>query len=180
MSERRSRVFLVDDHHLFRSGVRAELGDTVVDVVVKVERILTAARGVEATLAGLGGAALEPALTDVRAQLDGLVYRGFVTASGWERLPDVLRYLRAIERRLEKLQADPLRDRRRMRPIEDVQDAYQERLDALPPGRPPDPALRRVRWMIEELRVNAFAQALGTPYPISEERVYRALDQAGR
>ena len=25
----RTRVFLVDDHHLFRSGVRAELGDTV-------------------------------------------------------------------------------------------------------------------------------------------------------
>ncbi len=29
MSDRRFRVFLVDDHHLFRSGVRAELGDTV-------------------------------------------------------------------------------------------------------------------------------------------------------
>ncbi len=29
MSDRRFRVFLVDDHHLVRSGVRAELGDTV-------------------------------------------------------------------------------------------------------------------------------------------------------
>ena len=29
MTDRRLRVFLVDDHHLFRSGVRAELGDTV-------------------------------------------------------------------------------------------------------------------------------------------------------
>ncbi len=27
--ERRPRVFLVDDHHLFRAGVRAELGDAV-------------------------------------------------------------------------------------------------------------------------------------------------------
>jgi DNA-binding NarL/FixJ family response regulator len=32
MNERRVRVFLVDDHHLFRSGVRAELGDDA-DVV---------------------------------------------------------------------------------------------------------------------------------------------------
>jgi DNA-binding NarL/FixJ family response regulator len=32
MSGSRPRVFLVDDHHLFRSGVRAELGD-VVEVV---------------------------------------------------------------------------------------------------------------------------------------------------
>jgi DNA-binding NarL/FixJ family response regulator len=29
MSESRPRVFLVDDHHLFRSGVRSELGDAV-------------------------------------------------------------------------------------------------------------------------------------------------------
>jgi len=32
MNERRVRVFLVDDHHLFRRGVRAELGDDA-DVV---------------------------------------------------------------------------------------------------------------------------------------------------
>jgi DNA-binding NarL/FixJ family response regulator len=30
--DRRPRVFLVDDHHLFRAGVRAELGDAVVVV----------------------------------------------------------------------------------------------------------------------------------------------------
>jgi DNA-binding NarL/FixJ family response regulator len=29
VSDRRLRVFLVDDHHLFRSGVRTELGDSV-------------------------------------------------------------------------------------------------------------------------------------------------------
>ena len=33
-----------------------------------------------------------------------------------------------------------------------------------------------VRWMLEELRVNYFAQSLGTPYPISDKRIYRALD----
>ena len=33
-----------------------------------------------------------------------------------------------------------------------------------------------MRWMIEELRVNLFAQAVGTPYPISEKRIYRAMD----
>ena len=31
--------------------------------------------------------------------------------------------------------------------------------------------------MLEELRVNYFAQALGTPYPISEKRISRALDE---
>jgi ATP-dependent helicase HrpA len=41
------------------------------------------------------------------------------------------------------------------------------------PGRD---GLAEIRWMIEELRVNLFAQALGTPYPISEQRIYRAMD----
>lgn len=30
--------------------------------------------------------------------------------------------------------------------------------------------------MIEELRVSLFAQQLGTAYPVSEKRIYRALD----
>ena len=31
--------------------------------------------------------------------------------------------------------------------------------------------------MIEELRVGLFAQAIGTPRPVSEQRVYKAIDQ---
>lgn len=37
-------------------------------------------------------------------------------------------------------------------------------------------ALDEIRWMIEELRVSLFAQQLGTAYPVSEKRIYRALD----
>jgi len=36
--------------------------------------------------------------------------------------------------------------------------------------------LLQIRWMIEELRVSLFAQNLGTPYPISTTRIYRAID----
>jgi ATP-dependent helicase HrpA len=32
--------------------------------------------------------------------------------------------------------------------------------------------------MIEELRVSLFAQSLGTPYRISEERIFRVLDES--
>jgi ATP-dependent helicase HrpA len=31
--------------------------------------------------------------------------------------------------------------------------------------------------MIEELRVSLFAQTLGTPGPVSEQRIQRALDR---
>jgi ATP-dependent helicase HrpA len=30
--------------------------------------------------------------------------------------------------------------------------------------------------MLEELRVSYFAQTLGTPYPVSDKRIYRAID----
>ena len=106
------------------------------------------------------------------------MYRGFVTATGSRRLPDVLRYVRGIQQRLDKLPSHPHRDAELMAEVQEILDAYQRRLDRLPPGGRPGEALREIRWMIEELRVSYFAQALGTPYPVSEKRLRRALDQA--
>jgi ATP-dependent helicase HrpA len=104
------------------------------------------------------------------------VFPGFVTATGTDRLNDLVRYLRAIERRLERLPLDSARDRTQMAIVATVQDEYAQWLTELPAGAASWPEVRAVRWMIEELRVNLFAQALGTPYPISEKRIYRAMD----
>jgi ATP-dependent RNA helicase HrpA len=158
--------------------VRGELADTVLDVVTKVEHILAVVGTVERQLQETANPALSPALEDARAQLDGLVYRGFVTATGSRRLPDVLRYVRGIQHRLDKLPEHPHRDAELMEAVERVQDSYQQLLDRLPPGRQPGEALREIRWMIEELRISYFAQALGTPYPVSEKRLRRAMEQA--
>jgi ATP-dependent helicase HrpA len=159
--------------------VRAELNDTMLDVVTTVEPILAAAYDVEHRLRDTASPALLPALTDLRAQLDGLVYPGFVSATGRRRLPDVLRYLRAMGQRLDKLPRQPHRDQEHMRGIGQLQDAYRQLLQRLPPGQPPGEALREIRWMIEELRVSYFAQALGTPYPVSDKRIRRAMEQVG-
>ena len=35
--------------------------------------------------------------------------------------------------------------------------------------------LRQVRWMLEEYRVSLWAQQLGTPYPVSDQRIRRSL-----
>jgi ATP-dependent helicase HrpA len=118
------------------------------------------------------------ALADIRNQLSGLVHSGFVTEAGYARLPDLLRYLTAIERRLDRLPGNPQRDKQQQDRIAVVQKEYQDMLAALPPARRNSAAVRQIRWMIEELRVNVFAQALGTPYPVSEQRIYRAMDDA--
>ena len=63
-----------------------------------------------------------------------------------------------------------------MESVARVTAAWRQALDRLPAGRP-DPALVEVRWTIEELRVSYFAQTLGTPYPVSEKRIWRAIDE---
>jgi ATP-dependent helicase HrpA len=160
-------------------AVRAELADTTLDVVSKVERVLAAANRVEARLAELTNPAFAPAAADVRSQLDDLVYPGWVTATGRRRLPDVLRYVRAMLQRLDRLPGDLAADAARMESIARVAAAWRRLADRPPATRPPDGALAEIRWLLEELRVSYFAQALGTARPVSEKRVLRAIEQAG-
>ena len=156
-------------------AVRADLRDTAVAVVTFAGAIVTAAARIEDRLERMGsGPALRPAVADVRAQLAGLVHRRFVAETGASRLPDVLRYLRAIARRLDKLPENPGRDRERMERVQQLASAY--RAAASSPG-PQASDVDAVRWMIEELRVSLWAQQLGTAHPVSEQRVRRAIDR---
>jgi ATP-dependent helicase HrpA len=157
--------------------VRAELNDTVVDIAKKVEQILTAVFNINKRLKGRVDMSMALALSDVKAQLGGLVYKGFVTQNGWKRLSDTLRYLTAMERRLEKMPIDPHSDRARMLKIEKIQQAWSTWYNKLPAVRREDEDVKDVRWMIEELRVSYFAQQLGTPYPVSEKRIQQAMDE---
>jgi ATP-dependent helicase HrpA len=157
-----------------KDHVRAELADTAALIFSHAQRILAASHEAEARLKSINSPSLAPALADVRAQLSRLIYPGFVTATGARRLPDVLRYLRAIDRRLSRLPEDPHRDRERMQQIQQLEARYVRTRDAHPGAV----KVREVRWMLEELRVSFFAQQLGTAYPISEKRILKALDQA--
>ncbi|RRZ95628.1 ATP-dependent RNA helicase HrpA [Erwinia sp. 198] len=157
--------------------VRAELNETVVEIAKKVEQILTAVFAINKRLKGRVDMTMALALSDIKAQMNGLVYRGFVTGNGWNKLADTLRYLQAIERRLEKLPVDPHSDRARMVKVEKVQQAWQGWFNKLPPVRRDDEDVKEIRWMIEELRVSYFAQQLGTPYPVSEKRIQQAMDE---
>ncbi|QOC92730.1 ATP-dependent RNA helicase HrpA [Micromonospora craniellae] len=167
-----------DGFAALRDTVRAGLVDTVVEVMERVRAVLTAAYAVQQRLGATRNLAVVAALADVRAQLTRLVHAGFITEAGYARLPDLLRYLTAIERRMDRLAANPQRDKQQQDRIVVVQREYDEMVAALPVARRNSAAVRQIRWMIEELRVNIFAQALGTPYPVSEQRIYRAMDDA--
>lgn len=156
--------------------VRAELGDTVVDIAQQVETILTTAFNINKKLKGKIDFTMAFALSDIKAQIEGLIFKGFATECGWKRLPDILRYMRAIERRMEKLPIDPNKDRLHMLKIEAVTNDYKALLNKIPRGAEVPENVKEIRWMIEELRVSLFAQQLGTPYPVSDKRIKNAID----
>ncbi|WP_298440319.1 ATP-dependent RNA helicase HrpA [uncultured Ferrimonas sp.] len=158
-----------------RDVVRAELGDTVVAIGTKVEKILTTWGAVKKRLKGRISLDIAFAMSDIQAHLDRLVYKGFVADSGWSRLDDIVRYLKAVERRLEKLPVDPNRDRVQLLKIQKAEQSYNQAVAKIPKGQAVPDALVEIRWMLEEFRVSSFAQTLGTKYPISDKRISNAL-----
>jgi ATP-dependent helicase HrpA len=154
--------------------VRQDLHDTLYDVLARTRGVLTVHASLDAALSRLSGKVFAGSVEDMRTQRDRLVFSGFVTATGYPRLSDVERYLTAMLRRIEKLPERPTRDADWTYAVQGVWEAYEEARAQL--GE--DPRLVEVRWMIEELRVSYFAQTLKTAYPISEKRVYRAIDEA--
>jgi ATP-dependent helicase HrpA len=159
-----------------RQRVTDALAPTTVDIVGRVEKVLAAAHEVQVALPAQPSAAQADAIADIRAQLDRLLPRGFVTATGATHLADLTRYLTAVGRRLERLSQGVNADRERMARVHAVQDAYDELRQALSPARAAADDVRDIALMIEELRVSLWAQQLGTARPVSEQRIYRAID----
>ncbi|GGG08263.1 ATP-dependent helicase [Rhodococcoides trifolii] len=155
---------------------RAQLPARVARIVRAVEPVLAATARLRSVLHGATG---DPA-DDVREQLDSLIFPGFVFETGENHLPDLPRYLQAAVERLEALPSSANRDRVGMDALDRVYAVYEALLTSVPESRRTTPAIREVAWMIEELRVNLFAQKLGTPYPVSEKRVRRAIEDLRR
>jgi ATP-dependent helicase HrpA len=157
-----------------------KLGSTTLQVLQAVRGVLEVWQRVQAALTDLRAPALRAGVTDITAQLRSLVGPGFATADGATRLADVVRYLEAVERRIEKLRADPDRDAGWTAEVRVVADEYAAELAALPPGVDPGPELREIRWMIEELRIGRYAHPMRTRYPVSVARIQKAIDALPR
>ncbi len=172
---------VVFDEHAFvrlSAEVSAGLTETTRVVLAEVVRVLAAWRAVDRSLTGSVDLTLLPALADMRAQADRLVYRGFVADVGPTALRRLTRYLAAVGDRRARLGECGTRDRQLMDQVSGLQASYLHRLAALPDGGLPDAALVEVRWMLEEFRVSLWAQARGTAYPVSDARIRKVLDRS--
>ncbi len=159
-----------------RRRVSAGLASTTAQIAARVLTVLEALQSVELSLPAHPPAAQADAIADIRAQLAGLLPAQFVTATGAAHLGDLSRYLTAIARRLERLPHGIAADRERMARVAEVTAAYRELVAALTPTRAAGADVRDIARLIEEFRVSLWAQQLGTARPVSEQRIYRAID----
>lgn len=158
--------------------VRAELIDTVFQVTSLVARILKEATGVRRAVKSATSLNTIHAVNDVKAQLEHLIYPGFVARTGYDHLMHLPRYLQGMQVRLQKLGERVTKDNQWMLEVQEIEDRYDSAVEQYTEHGVLPPALAEVGWMIEELRVSYFAQELGTARPVSAQRISKALKAA--
>jgi ATP-dependent helicase HrpA len=104
-----------------------------------------------------------------------LLNPGFISAAGLGRLPRILVYLQAIKQRIEKLVDNSERDRVASLELDQAIGLYVFAGGKFPLAEDSSAKLTAARWLIEELRVSLFAQALGTSETVSVQRIKKAL-----
>ena len=117
-------------------------------------------------------------VADLRRQLAHLVPPDFLTATPVAWLPQLPRYLKAMQSRLDKLtNAGLKRDMAGLATLAPLLSSYRDQASA-DPDAARTTQMVNLRWHLEELRVQLFAQELGTAVPVSAKKIEAVLGQA--
>lgn len=155
---------------------RANLNEEALQMALLAEKSLMKAHELKRLLKGNISFEAAYAYSDIQRCLDRLVFKGFVSFCGVERLNDLPRYLQALIERLKKSARDLHRDRVLSDKIEDIENKLNGVRSRYQKDRVPK-ELDEIFWMIEELKVSYFAQTLGVKGPISDKRISHELDR---
>jgi len=158
-----------------RDAFSAASVEQTFQAVSLVARILLAQREVDRAMKDASSITLLGALNDVRGQLKGLIFPGFIARTGLARLAHLPRYLAGALERVKTLPDNPGRDRQRMTEYERGAAGFVEAGGVMPLPADAPANLVQTRWLLEEFRVSLFAQRLGTAEPVSPQRLAKAL-----
>ncbi len=145
--------------------LKSELYTSLCGIAALVEPVLAATIRIEKQLADGETEHNRATFDDIRGQLKRLIPPGFPANVPFRWLQQYPRYLNAIDYRLDKLQGNLERDRTAIATLE----RYWTQLDAIHHDK--RAMYTTFRWMLEELRISMFAQAIGTNIPVSEKRL---------
>ena len=163
------------DFDLVKNYVRAEISDCVLTAAIKVEQVLSLRHDIAKKLKGNVALNVIQSHGDIKQQSETLVFKGFVSVSGLDKLDDITRYLKGILRRLEKLPIDPNQDRLKLIEVAKASELYNNVLSQQRKDKPVAQEILLTQWMIEEFRISLFSQNLGTAQPISLKRIINHL-----
>lgn len=161
-----------------RDAFSAVSVDRTFQTVSLAAKILLAQREAERAMKDAASITLLGALNDVRGQVAGLLFPGFLSRTGLHRLQHYPRYLAGALERVKTLSDNPGRDRQRQTEYERSATAFAEAGGVIPLPADAPANLVQTRWLLEELRVSLFAQRLGTAEPVSPQRITKALKGA--
>ena len=175
---RHSRDGLVWQAHVFEAIANeyaSKLIDEIYAAVALTAQVLDGLRTARKAIDRAKALNVLSQVADAAGQVDALVFDGFVSRTGLDRLARLPVYLRAVAERMPKLTENPGRDRAWQNEVERVTAAYEQAGGEFP-TKPDAPAhLVKARWLIEELRVSLFAQHLRTAEPVSAQRIAKLL-----
>lgn len=167
--------FKQDDFEKLLAIIKSNLNDKALEIALIVETILLAAHEVKKQLSCNISLQLALMYKDCKANLNDLIYKGFIVNTTLEHLSDVPRYLQTILHRLKRGPLDPTRDLNYQRKLDDVIDRYRAVLSKYKTLIPQ--SLKELKWTIQELRVSFFAQTLGVKGSVSEKRILAEIDR---
>jgi ATP-dependent helicase HrpA len=168
-------IFTRAEFQRVRDAVSASVVESAFEVATLVTKISGAAREANKSISAVNGFDFLAVLSAEKAHIAELLSPNFVGEAGLERLPRILVYLQAIKQRIDKLVENPNRDRVASLELDQAIGLYVFAGGKFPVERGSSPKLVVARWLIEELRVSVFAQALGTSESVSVQRIKKAL-----
>ena len=117
----------------------------------------------------------------LKEDLQRLLPADFLDGLEFDRLPHLVRYLKAMSVRADRYLADAGRDAAKAAQVEPFAKAWEQVRDGLADAS----AERRrraeaLRWLVEEFRVSVFAQELGTAERVSAARLERAIEEVAK
>lgn len=150
-----------------------DLVDTANRICSLLGKTLESHRQVAKRMSGSVSLSWVEPMADIKDQVARLIYPGFVCNTPEERLARLPVYFNAIDKRLDSLDREPDRDRRRRAELLPVWE--QTKAVSVEVEHPLEKAVQ-IRWLFEELRVSVFAQELGVADKVSVPRIESLLD----
>jgi HrpA-like RNA helicase len=149
---------------------RAQLSEVADRLATTITSTLKEWRAARAALDGLRTGSFADVVAEVNAQLGLLLPPDFIESTPRPWLDYLPRYLKAVNRRIERLPPNVRRDAELAAKIRPFATALRGFM-AEPVISGVRPELEDLRWMIEEFRVSLFAQELKTMVRVSEKRL---------